>query len=305
MYRLACHDLITVPGAGPRSGICWLRLYEGPDDHVAVVTEVPGNPGWSVDNGVSRIIEHLEASFGVRTRGLSLFVIWPRGAPIPDAPLVNRVSLGPGGAQWRSASRSEIEQCVGAPLAALPDHDELHRRVLALGGGTVVEDWRPVFEALPVDALPPPFPFRCAHTARFRRLLEEITGGASPSDEQRLEAGRRFLASLTPGDLRACSYHQGDWKSVAEASVRIIEHLGPRDRSVYREAAQHADLPDPERCWLVSLFASPIDIGEDAYVNGQHRSCALRFSGAERAAVVTHYESVGEATDDWIYEGDG
>jgi hypothetical protein len=47
-------------------------------------------------------------------------------------------------------------------------------------------------------------------------------------------------------------------------------------------------MPAKDRWWLVSLFADPIVLSEkrDHNVNRQHRGCGLRFSGAERAAVV-------------------
>ena len=304
VYRLAYHDLIAVPGAGPRHGIYWLRLYEAPEGHLAVVTEVPGNPGFSVDNGISQILEHLHTKFGVEVRRLALYEIWPVGSPGADGTVVSRVHLQPH-LSWQSASRQEIEDLVGAPLPPLPSNDALRQRVLALGGGTTVEHLRPVFEAFPVAALPPPAPFRCAHTARFERLLEEIDGGAEPSRGARLEAGRRFLASLTPDDRAACRYHHGDWRAVADESVRIIQTLGPREREAYKEAAQRLALPERDRRWLVSLFASPVEIRGDEYSNGQHRACALRFSGAEHAAVVTHDESLGQEADDWEYVGDG
>jgi hypothetical protein len=32
-----------------------------------------------------------------------------------------------------------------------------------------------------------------------------------------------FLTTLTPADLRTCSYHQANWKAIADASVRILK----------------------------------------------------------------------------------
>jgi hypothetical protein len=56
--------------------------------------------------------------------------------------------------------------------------------------------------------------------------------------------------------------------------------------------------------WLESLFRDPVFIGGGSYTNGQHRGCALRFSGAERAAVVVGYEFLDEFSTDWQYEGE-
>jgi hypothetical protein len=48
-YRLQHHDLISCsPEWGGTPTICWLRLFHDTDagpKHVAVLTEVPGNPG--------------------------------------------------------------------------------------------------------------------------------------------------------------------------------------------------------------------------------------------------------------------
>jgi hypothetical protein len=298
------HDLIAIPDVGMRRGIYWLRLYEGPGDHVAILTEVPGNPAMSVSNAIEQIVAYLQAKFGVRPDGLTLFEIWPRGTPSPEAPLVSQVDLGHS-PTWQTSARREVEARVGARLPELPGHAELYRRVLALGGGTTAELRRPVFRAFPVAAFPPPAPFRCAHAARYERILRSITHGADQDVDARREAGRRFLASLTPADLAVCPYHAGDWESVADESVRIIEALGPQDLDAYVCAASDTDLPPQERQWLVSLFSDPIEASEGGYVDGQHRACALRFSGAPHAAAVTGWEMMAEEPDDWIYEGDG
>ena len=199
-----------------------------------------------------------------------------------------------------------IEAIIGATLPLLPGHDELYRRVRDLGGGIPTDASLPMFEAYPVADLPPPHaPFRCQHHARFERMARDAHDSTGTSREALLATGRAFVASLTPADRRACRFHNGDWRAVADESVRIISELGPQERSKYRLAVLQARLPDRERQWLVSLFAQPIDIHGDSYSNGQHRGCALRFSGAQCAAVVTHWESLGEEREDWVYEGGG
>jgi hypothetical protein len=303
-YRRVYHDLIAIPDVGMRRGIYWLRLYEGPGDYVAILTEVPGNPAMSVSNAIEQIVAYLQAKFGVRRDGLTLFEIWPRGALAPEAPYVSQVDLEPS-PTWQTSARREIETRVGASLPELPGHAELYRRVRALGGGTTAEPRRPVFRAFPVVAFPPPAPFRCAHAARYERILRSIRRGADQDVDARREAGCRFLASLTEADRAVCPYHAGDWKSVAEESVRIIETLGPQDPDAYIRAASGSDLPPRERRWLVSLFRDPIEASEGGYIDGQHRACALRFSGASHAAAVTGWETMAEEPDDWIYGGDG
>jgi hypothetical protein len=168
------------------------------------------------------------------------------------------------------------------------------------------EQWRPVFEAVKVTDLPAPHgPFRCQHRDRFDLIYKRERAGAESWHEAARRAGRLFLASLTAADLKACSYHDADWKAIADESVRIIESLGRRDREDYDAEAERSTLAEEDRRWLVSLFAAPIVIGADMYTNGQHRGCALRYSGADRAAVVTGDESLGEELPEWIYEGEG
>jgi hypothetical protein len=127
------HDLIQVPFANRQAGIYWLRLYEEKTKHAATVTEVPGNPSLSVTNGISQIVYHVEKRFGV-TR-LKLFEIWPRGSRALDVPSVKRVRRGSSSPRWANSSRAEVKELIGASLRKLPRHDELYRRVLALGGG--------------------------------------------------------------------------------------------------------------------------------------------------------------------------
>ena len=304
-YRLFYHDLVAIPGGGDRAGIHWLRLYEGEADHVAVVTEVPGNPGASVTNRVEEIVGYIRSGFATGD-ALRVYEVWPPGSPGSVEGSVSSVLLGPSGPRWAEADRAEIEAIIGAELPALPGHDELYRRVCDLGGGTLNEAARPVFKAHPVADLPPPhMPFRCRHYARFERMVRDTSSPEGTSRPALLEVGRAFVASLTPADLLACHFHDGDWRSVADESVRIINQLGPQERAEYRVAAVQARLPDRERGWLLSLFAQPIDIHRDSYVNGQHRGCALRFCGAACAAVVTHWEAMREEREDWVYVGDG
>src|SRR6266568_725831 len=54
---------------------------------------------------------------------------------------------------------------------------------------------------------------------------------------------------------------------------------------------------------LQSLFRQPVQVADRGFINGQHRSCAVRFWGAARVAVVVGEVEVGEEPDVWIYEG--
>ncbi|MGA3058428.1 MAG: hypothetical protein ABSE70_10410 [Candidatus Limnocylindrales bacterium] len=303
IYSLVHHGLITVPIGSGEPGIYWLRLYVGASDHIAVVTEVPGNGSFSVMNGTEQIVSFVAAQHDLSPEALTLFEVWPSGS-FQAGTLVHRVLAGPELA-WIESSRSEIEALIGAALPELPSHQDLWAQVAARRH-VMDEQWRPVFEAVAVADLPPPHgPFKCQHRDRFDQLRRQTQVGAESWHEADLAAGRRFLATLTPADLQACRYHRADWKAIADESVRIIESLGRRDREEYDAEAKRSTLPGEDRRWLVTLFAEPIFIGGGAYINGQHRGCALRFSGADRAAVVTGDESLGEELPDWIYEGNG
>jgi hypothetical protein len=49
-----------------------------------------------------------------------------------------------------------------------------------------------------------------------------------------------------------------------------------------------------------------IRIRNKRYSNGQHRACALRFSGANRAVIEVDIELLGEETEaGWTYVGGG
>ncbi len=130
---------------------------------------------------------------------------------------------------------------------------------------------------------------------------------SAETHKDKLDVGRRFLASLTADERAQCRYHKADWRAIADASAGIVDRLSGSRNADYAEAAHKVKLPERDRRWLLSLFVMPIDLsdGRDSYVNGQHRGCALRFSGAERAAVVVGAVTTQHDDADWIYLGDG
>lgn len=314
---------MTISGHG--DAIFWLRFYRGQPRDVAVLTNVPGNPAYSITNMVSRISDFVAKRFSVDLSELIVFEIWPRRDSRPsqtqqvtftndgtekrpgwrDMRDAAHIDTAPftGSPEWWDSDRDRIEALVDAPLPGLPEHEELYARVLALGGGTVDELWRPMFSAIDVRELPLPHnPSSCHWVPRFR-AIEKRLAGCFADDE--LAAGREFLTTLSPEDRSLCEFHAADWAAIADESVRIIDELGSRSPDNYVAAVDDSPLAEPELGWLDSLFRDPIDVKGGSYTNGQHRGCALRFSGAERAAVVTGYESLGEVNTDWTYGGDG
>jgi hypothetical protein len=313
--ELIYHDLIDVPHGVRKTGIYWLRLFREGSAYIAIVTEVPGNPSFSVTNGIEVIGYHIAEEFQIDPPGLSLYQIHPSTNTYSEAN-VRRVTMdysrgnpphgwSPG---WYGASRAEIEGHIGAPLPELPTHEDLYERVLGRGGGVYNNIYREIFEAVNARGLPPfRGPFRCAHSARFKRMEEEAEGPHKTRltfrDEQRL--GREFTDALTEDDRGSCHYHQADWKEIADESVRIITEFGQQDVSTYERAAGESRLRGRDLEWLKSLFYDPIKVYDGEYGNGQHRGCALRFSGADRAAVVVGSELVDRRCVDWHYQGGG
>lgn len=274
-WQVLHHDLIKVPLTSDRPGIYWLRLYRNADDHVAVVTEVPGNPASSMTNAVEDIADWIMETLAIQPGRLVIYEIWPRGSIAWERRNVRLVDLS---GRWPQSSKKEIAARVGRNLEDLPDHAELYRRVLAAGGGLMEEQSRPIFEAVRVSDLPPPHnPGRCDHIEKFGALLEQTRRPDRRGHDAALEAGALFLKSLTPDDLRTCYYHQARWKEIADESVRILRKVGPADPEDYKDEIRRSSLHDTDRRWLWSLFTDPIFVGSgNAYTNGQHRGCALR-----------------------------
>ncbi len=301
--KLLFHDLIMAPAREHGYGVYWLRLYAVGATRVAVVTEVPGNPGQSVVNASEAIVEEILRQFEVDAGSLALFLVMPSGFTggaltawqVHDSPEL----------RWDRVTIGDIEGFVGQPLAALPAHVDLLDRVLALGGDANDEVHEPVFEAIPVDKLPPPhLPFKCALAERF----EAIKANVGPEDVDQADSvrlGEQFLATLTADDRASCDFHAADWRSIAEESVRILETSPSADQDGLVTLARSCPLPSSDRRWLASLFGQPVVVHERSFGDGQHRGCALRFSGARQAVVVRRFRTLRVEPGVWIYGGDG
>jgi hypothetical protein len=306
--ELVYHDLIEVVPGRWRSGLYWLRLFRSGSEYVAVITEVPGNPSCSVTNRIEYIARHIIERFGVDQNELTLYEVHPRtykGDRTEFVRVTVNCSVHWQMPEWRSVTREDIESHVSSALPELPAHEELYRRVLERGGGTYQNIYRDVFEAVNVRDLPPFHnPSRCAHFNRFR-CMEDRAKGPLWSHDDELRIGQQFIATLTSEDVTACPFHEANWRGIADESVKIINGLGPQDARTYQQAAERSDLWGADLRGLVSLFKDPIRVDGGSYVDGQHRGCALRFSGAARAAVIVRTELVDRRCADWRYQGDG
>jgi len=289
--NLRYHDLIVVPFPNQRPGIYWLRLYEGSEHDVAVLTEVPGNPSRSITRGRMRILEWIAREHGIQLDRLVLFEIHPRGFRGWNEAGVARVGAlsGP-----RPASREEIEGLVGSRLPELPAHADLYARVLDLGGGPTGSVYRTLYETIPTLDLPPPQDlFRCPHHARFARRK-----AADPDLARSWDVVR-------PGDRRTCAYHLHNWKAIADESVRVLRSVPGGDQEACFEQATQGILSGEHLEILLSLFVDPVRIIGGEYDNGQHRACGLRFSGAAEVVISPGEEELHAEAADWTYLGDG
>ncbi len=304
--RVLYHDLIkVVRHTRQRPGIYWFRLIRAASGvRVGVLTEVPGNPGLSVCNDIEGILQYLDEKYELREDSTAIFEIWPRGC-IDEDVQINRVSFE-ASVSWDAAQREDIETLAGGALPPLPNHEELYARVRAFGGGTEEELWRPRFEVFPVTELPPPHnPSRCDYASTFRNLEAESSCAPPGLHDATLAVGQHFIEALARLDRSQCWYHRANWKTIADESVRILRRIGHENPDRYRAEVRKSKLPQRDRRWLDSLFADPIFVNGGTYTNGQHRGCALRFSGATHAAIHTNDESLGTVCNDWVYLGGG
>jgi hypothetical protein len=304
--QLLHHGLITVRSGARDPGIYWLRLWQTATGHVAVVTEVPGNPGFSVTNGMPLIRSHLVDEFGVDCRVVTLYEIWPPGSleALEHGGLfrVELESMEP----YSEVSIAEIEAAAGEPLPHLPAHEELYALVREAGGGIFNPVYERIFEAVPMEDIPVPHnPSRCEHAERFSQIERALANASPDGGADPLEVGHRFLDGLTQADRDACQFHRGNWRAVADESVRIIQRLGQVDSEVYVDEADRSNLDDKARWLLHLMFAMPINVAGGEFTDGQHRSCALRFSGATHAALVVGVRSLGSEEEVWTYLGGG
>jgi len=62
---LTYHGLVA-PASGCNGGIYWLRIYQQDSQNpVVILTEVPGNPGYSITNAMDALVAHCAEQCGV------------------------------------------------------------------------------------------------------------------------------------------------------------------------------------------------------------------------------------------------
>jgi hypothetical protein len=112
------------------------------------------------------------------------------------------------------------------------------------------------------------------------------------------EAERRELASFEvvdlaelpmTGEIEAERYGDADWQSIAGLAVELFGGgISPHDDQAI--GARGAEVLKEDDCGLLrSLFFDPIAIPREAsaFINGRHRTAAMRTAGVKRCVVHT------------------
>ena len=276
--------------------VCELRVFENATGRVVVATEVEDNPGMSVVNAIQALARDVERDFGeAPTTWISHF---PGAGSM--APNWAEASVNDAGVDWNETSRGEVEKLVGVELSE-PAREQ--HTMAAVGGeqhpllGLIEdeEEYRPLGSRLmvvPVALLPWPHnPSRCPYHARF----EQISRSYPPACWTTGAAGAHFFLTLTDEDFSTCLYHMPDWRRVAEVSVEVFEALpleAERDEAIAAMSGRFTEKLEAEA--LNSLFTDPIAWSPESstITNGQHRTCALKASGAPLCVIDTYGESV-------------
>jgi hypothetical protein len=276
--------------------VCELHVFEDAASRVVVATEVEDNPGMSVFNAVDSLARGVERDFG----SLETTLIAHSPGDEPLAPNWAEAPIHDAEGDWNATSRERVEKLVGVSLSE-PAREQ--HTMAAVGGeqhpllGLIEEEeeFRPLGSRLtvvPVTLLPWPHnPSRCPHHARF----EQIAQLYPPACWTTGAAGAHFFLTLTDRHFRACSYHEPDWREVARVSVEVLEALpleAERDEAITATSGRFKETLEAEA--LNSLFTDPIvwSPASGTVTNGQHRTCALKASGAPLCVIDTYGESV-------------
>lgn len=139
------------------------------------------------------------------------------------------------------------------------------------------------YSVVSVGDLPWPWnPFRCALVEQFRAENDLETF----DERARSELFGRFVESRSD-QLGECPYHQSDWKSAAEQSVEVHRKHSPVDarqaeRFLRESGGSEEDLELASSFWWDPILWRP---GLPVVTDGQHRTCALKMSGAAEVLV--------------------
>lgn len=265
--------------------IAWVRVYLLEDGQaIALALDPVDNPGRSVVNGAEELIEGLAQAFP-SVEGIRLMVRFP-GDPRGEG--WTEIVFDGDGPEFERRTIEEVQTLVGEELF---DPEPDYATCADLGG-----EGHPLLDLIPppepgrnpiqdlalvaVADLPWPHnPSKCASKQRFDDLAE-LYGS---SRRHCTAVGAHWSYSLDETDYEACPYHQADWRRIADVSVEVFEGLAEdAELDVVIEAVDRILGNTAEGAWCRSLFSDPIvwSPEQDSVTDGQHRSCALRASGA-------------------------
>ena len=279
-----------------RRSVCELRVFDAAGNRVVIATEVEDNPGMSVVNAIGALARDVERDFGeVPTTWISHF---PGAGSM--ASHWSEARLDGSRVEWNRISPEQAEKLVRVELSE-PEREQ--HTMAAVGGeqhpllGLIEEEeeYLPLGSRLtvvPVALLPWPHnPSDCARHERFDQIKEFYP----PAYWTTGTAGAHFFLTLTDQDFSACPYHEPDWCRVAEVSIEIFEALpleAEHDDALAATSGRFTETLEAKA--LNSLFTDPIiwSPKSGTITNGQHRTCALKASGAPLCVIDTYGESV-------------
>lgn len=267
-----------------RGSLAWVRMYRAEARvPVALVIEPSDNPGPSAINDAEGLHDAVVAAF-LETHDLRLFVRFPDDPRGTDWTEVLRAD---GEVDFRRREVAEIEALVGEPL---PDPPEW--TCAALGGAhhpllglipAPEQEFDPLADLAVVAVADLPWAHNPS-SCRWHERFETVRGSYPRTASYPAAVGAHWYLTLSQEDLDNCRYHQADWRRVADVSVEVLEGLEAGTTVDDALDAVHGILGESaETPWCTSLFVDPITFerGADSVGDGQHRSCALRVSGAD------------------------
>ena len=181
--RLEYSAPIRVRNAGHRGyGVYWLRLLCSADsDAVAVISEVPANPGMSETNAAEIIATWVCKQHHLDPAGGRWFHHYPAGmlssgGSVASGEVFQEVVFQSQDAlsvpRWTDVTARRIDLVVGDRLTPLPSEGELMKLVLTSGGVLAEPAPGRQFKVMAASELPPPHnSARCAHHLRFEQMV--------------------------------------------------------------------------------------------------------------------------------------
>lgn len=295
--ELVFADLFAYAGGS----LGYVRAYRRNSGTAIVLLLAPtDNPGRSPVNAPEQLHADLQRAFGTLGE-LRVFVAFA-GAPHEEY-WTELVVADKGAITFAFHSTREIDALIeervmlpGPQAATCADLAGADHSLLALLKDPE-SDRNPIDDLAVVAVADLPWahkPARCAHAGRF----EQLEAHYPPSRGARTAAiGAQWFLTLTEGDIAACGYHRSDWPRIADVAVAVYRALTPGAALETALTAVGDAIIDPcDLGWCESLFIDPIVWcpGAPNVVNGQHRTCALRASGAGLCIVDVDGRHVGE-----------